>query len=555
VVLLTHPRNLREADVQAGARRASPRDRLFAVTLDEEGAAIVSEIRHGSPVKLRQFHVDYTPSIATPPPRPALPAEPLAPWTGDVEPVPFPFRFGTSGAVAKFEFDHDGQWLLTVSADGMLHLWGLNGDHREVVPRPFFQGRLLRDVTSVLGVKGGFVLYAIHGNSVHIAHYDCLRRKCRALYVGSGTSVLRTQYLVDVHALRTLISGRPHQEAHSHILDLATGEPLTAAAFAARPGIQKAFEALDRVPDRGSGAIWSSASDLCVSALPDSQWHFRLVLETGTIAFHQVGVNGIAFVPLSDGKALLKNASVLAAHAGGNVLGLIARLSDGTIRLMLFRGPDGATLREHSVKKNSRFLLSRDGRWLAMERGSRILVEKIDTPSEGIVTRCGGYSGEVRLYLGERSLLIVMGQGATHRHLVRWSGPTIEFQYEHKKLGQEGFHTLGFQEVLPKAPSTRLSYDPQRFPVATERDGLGFAIDRYGQIAVFSEMGNTLLCMFMAFRDRLAAWLPDGSRCGSEALGLGPETPGARATLAQVLQGAGGTLKFTSARNHGGLGC
>src|SRR5207253_5542385 len=84
VVLLTHPRNLREPDVLAAARRAGPRDRLFALTLDEQGTAVVSEVRHGAAVTVRQFHVDFTPSIATPPPRPPLPAEPLAPWTGDV---------------------------------------------------------------------------------------------------------------------------------------------------------------------------------------------------------------------------------------------------------------------------------------------------------------------------------------------------------------------------------------------------------------------------------------------------------------------------------------
>src|SRR5260370_39887557 len=80
--------------------------------------------------------------------------------------------------------------------------------------------------------------------------------------------------------------------------------------------------------------------------------------------------------------------------------------------------------------------------------------------------------------------------------------------------------------------------------LAEHRDGLTFALDHFGQLAVFGA-GGMLVCMFLAFRDRLAAWLPDGSRCGSEALGLGPETPGARVTLAQVLQGAGGTLTFT----------
>lgn len=69
VVLLTHPRNLREPDVLAAAHRAGKRDRVFAVALDEEGTAAMSEIRHGAPVLLRQFRVEF---VAAQPCRPSL---------------------------------------------------------------------------------------------------------------------------------------------------------------------------------------------------------------------------------------------------------------------------------------------------------------------------------------------------------------------------------------------------------------------------------------------------------------------------------------------------
>ena len=213
---------------------------------------------------------------------------------------------------------------------------------------------------------------------------------------------------------------------------------------------------------------------------------------------------------------------------------------------MLFRG---TMLREHLVTKNARFTLSNDGRWLAQERGARVVVEKIDTPSEGTVTRCGGFSAEGRLLLGDRCFLLSLGKGPSHWHLVRWSGPLAKFQYRHKEknLGHEEFKTLGFGEVMRDARATDpywknvpglLPYDPQRFLTGGFRDGKMFVLDRFGQVAVFDK-NEVLLCMFMAFRDRLAAWLPDGSRCGSEALGLGPETPGAREKLAQVLRSAG----------------
>lgn len=557
VVLLTHPHSLREADVRASALRALPRDRLFAVTLDEEGAAIVSEVRHGSPVKLRQFHVDYTPSIATPPPRPALPAEPLAPWTGDVEPVPFPFRFGTSGAVAKFEFDYDGRWLLTVGGDGMLHLWGLDGDHREVLPRPFVDGTLLSNARTVTGVKGGFVLLAGARERWCAVHYDVTHRRCRVRFLGPQPKKLGPwpQYVPELHTMLLPITPQMKDGYPGCALDLASGEMYSAEQAKIQPRARQAFEAFGRTPERQTGMARTDQVAIRVSIATGVERSYALEAKTGTILVSQTGCADQRFTPTADGKPLLKHATIANAQAVREVLALRGKLGDGSDRLLLFRGGDGAVLREHSMKKKARFLLAHDGRWLAIERVPRIVVERIDAPSEGMATRCGGYSGDARLYLGERSLLIVLGQGATHRHLVRWTGATVEFQYEHKKLGQEGIHTLGFQEVLLKTPKSQYCYDPQRVLVTGERDGLGFALDRYGQISVFSDMGNTLLCMFMAFRDRLAAWLPDGSRCGSEALGLGPETPGARATLAQVLQGTGGTLTFTNARNHGGLGC
>ena len=55
---------------------------------------------------------------------------------------------------------------------------------------------------------------------------------------------------------------------------------------------------------------------------------------------------------------------------------------------------------------------------------------------------------------------------------------------------------------------------------------LSFVLDRFGQLAILD--GNEeLLAMFVAFRDRWAAWMPDGTRLGNLSLSLGPATPGA----------------------------
>src|SRR5207248_5884165 len=107
VVMLTHPRNLHEAEVQAAARRATGETRLFSVVLDRHGAAELAEIRHGSPVPLRRFQLDLA-QVAPPVPTRREPrTEAPGPWRGDVEPVPFPFRFGVAASIEPHLFDFD----------------------------------------------------------------------------------------------------------------------------------------------------------------------------------------------------------------------------------------------------------------------------------------------------------------------------------------------------------------------------------------------------------------------------------------------------------------
>src|SRR5581483_9623044 len=155
IVLLTHPRSLREPDVLGAARRVGRHDRLFAVCLDGAGRVEVSELRHGAPVRLRSFRVEFEPARAKPVPEPVdSEAAPQAAWTGDVEPIPFPFRMGTDGNLHHIDFDHDGRHLLTVSGPGLIHVWSPDGTRRECLPRPVYNGMPLGVFQGLLGVAG-----------------------------------------------------------------------------------------------------------------------------------------------------------------------------------------------------------------------------------------------------------------------------------------------------------------------------------------------------------------------------------------------------------------
>jgi hypothetical protein len=106
---------------------------------------------------------------------------------------------------------------------------------------------------------------------------------------------------------------------------------------------------------------------------------------------------------------------------------------------------------------------------------------------------------------------------------------------------------LSFASLLAGGPlesfslDTTLQYcveDRERFVSEVQQGRLSFVLDRFGQVAVLDQ-GRKLVAMFIAFRDRAAAWLPDGTRQGSPALSLGPATPDAARKIGEALLNAG----------------
>src|SRR5262249_24427096 len=87
---------------------------------------------------------------------------------------------------------------------------------------------------------------------------------------------------------------------------------------------------------------------------------------------------------------------------------------------------------------------------------------------------------------------------------------------------------------LPPAWWTEAWYDRKRFMLSA-LGNLVLTVDVFGQIAVWAPP-RELLCMFFVFRDKLAAWLPDGTRYGPASLTGGPATPDASAKIADVLR-------------------
>ena len=80
------------------------------------------------------------------------------PWTGNVEPIVYPFRPGLLGVPQGLAFDAGGEWVAVLGPNGLVHAAKLDGSTPEVLPRALVGGSLLTAVEAVLGVEGGFVV-------------------------------------------------------------------------------------------------------------------------------------------------------------------------------------------------------------------------------------------------------------------------------------------------------------------------------------------------------------------------------------------------------------
>jgi hypothetical protein len=211
-------------------------------------------------------------------------------------------------------------------------------------------------------------------------------------------------------------------------------------------------------------------------------------------------------------------------------------------RLFLFRVSDGAPLATYSSgQRHSDFTLSPDGRLLAVRLGEgQVEVRSalaVETPRA--TTFLGRFHNQVRVFLGMRWLTVKIDRTT---HLVHWDQGRLVFSQVEgdigdlgQELGRAGLGTKDVSFGVDKVPSF-LAYDPKRFRMRVS-GGLDVVVDAFGQVCLFERTGE-LVCMFFAFRKQIAAWMPDGTRHGPEALLGCAATPGAREKIGQALLAA-----------------
>ncbi len=538
VVVLTHPRGAAEEDFASATRRAGAGTRVFSVAIDDSGRVEFREWRHGHAVKVGDFRVDFAPDPAAG--RPITPAGPdLRGWTGDVEPVGFPFRLDVVHRLDRplFDFDHAGRWLLLGTDRGMLHAWALDGSRAEVLPRAVVDGDVMEQVDAVLGVADGFVVAGRVGKSLVAMHYDLPSRAARAHVLGpTFDAEWRWFYARGLHTV--VARGR----TYSRSLDLATREVHRSRESAARPPI-RAIRAFEMASNHALPPPWLAVVDEATPAPPKGQ-SVRLDRDSGEVRLSGVSPPWGPFTPLSDGRPSLRGFWVDHAQLRGEVLALVVSSPDRRwTSLRLFHGPSGTPARQLPPASTDpgRFMLSADGRLLARRLGERQL-EVRETAGNGLPVFSTGKSkgqSEPRLILGRYGMIVRVGK---HAHLIRWDGDRLAFSPLHEGAAHAGRGATPWPIERPATRSTplppHLDYDPRRF-VACARAELTAVVDASGQVALFDRR-DRLLAMVLAHRGQVAAWMPDGTRLGpgrgTAPLIDGPATPDAAEIIGRALK-------------------
>jgi hypothetical protein len=254
---------------------------------------------------------------------------------------------------------------------------------------------------------------------------------------------------------------------------------------------------------------------------------------------------------MADGKPCFRNAELWTAQFAGDTLAVRGQRNDIGDSITLLNYHDGAILREYPVERRThkiaRHLLSFDGSRIALLRSDhRVEVEPVLEGGSTFCTRVGGFAAAASFEVGRHCVMIYMGASKQFRHLFDWSSGRLKHYYERSPLNMHGpehapMTRAGspFFALPPLTPGQALPLpvccmaDRERYVAAVKRN-LWFVLDRFGQVAVLDEKEQVLV-MFIAFRDRHAAWMPDGTRFGSLTLSLGHATQGAAEKIGQTL--------------------
>jgi hypothetical protein len=570
--LLTHPRSVNEPDVQVAARRLLPQDRLFALTVNGRGEAELLQLRRGLPVRLRSFRVEFT---AAAPPAAASVVAASGSWTGDVEPIGWPFRFGNDSAVQFFEFDATGQHLFALMKNSMLYAWKLTGGDMEILPRPQTARGRITEWHDMVGVVGGVALLGSQDSRYVVAHYDWKQQSCKVHF--TKLPIVSSCQLSFVRHCNAVALTFLSSVMQSVAIDLATGElAASESQYVVNVGNELEQISRHRRVERAISYLMAVGPATNVVAevksrvqldqhLPHPAYHFSP--ENASLTVMACGGQWRSFVPHRDGKKTFEGARIReirhgAANQSQQTLAIHYTASpfrDDDHFLSFFRGPASDFLRELrwvSPKENSprQFRLSSEGDKVAMLRSEeQIEVQYTDRPQRILFTRPRRWFSPARLWVGQDGFLLCCGKKGYAWHLVQWSTGILQVHSQMKPSNQcryEEFNHPRIREFVASGDPEEVDHqgalifgDAERWPKGLGWNGARFVLDRHGQVLVF-DIDRRLVLQFFAYGDSWTAWTPDGMRYGHGMVHHWPNVPGAPAAMGKKLLRAtrGGSL-------------
>ncbi len=532
IVLLTHPRSLRSQQVQSAGAGFPDNKRLFALTVDEEGSARFGQLRHGEEVPISRFRVNFH-STETPPT--PLPADATM-WTGDIEPVLYPFSIGPFRKITAVNFDADSRHVLVATDRGFLFLYSIDGGKLELLPRGRHGNELLLVVDAVLGMRGGFAVCGRLQNKQAVVHYEFRTRTVKLHRLGplsAGTA--RWYGFPEQNAVAV------RQVAVCRALDLNSGatyaEPERSESIS--PCAQHAYlRALERELPHPALEF---AVDFAKAQLPD-----RFLIhdkETGNLRFRWDGLK-TSLCPVSDGRRLLESVEIKSAQFAGHTLAIRCEgRTTGLKHWFLLDAQDPANIKEipGGVDNETISRLSEGGHYFAqLRKDNEVAVHAFPDDGKPVLTtrwvstnkRHTRFHNNLSVFLGDAVMEISVGR---MWHTLSWREGPLRHVFD--RMEKEHPIQKGMHEARRDLSHSLTELDPSRFSaVATGKvDAL---LDATGQVIVYDFQRRRVVCIFFPRREELAAWMPDGTRYGPSDLIGGPATPDALERLGIALRQA-----------------
>lgn len=553
VLLLTHPRALGEQAVLDALTLRRTADRVFALSVDDDGRAILDEWRGGGVVRLRSFRVDLAGALSAQQKRPerARPVVSDRPmWTGDVEPVQFPFAVGLVTDVEHAAFDQNNEWLMTAGRDGALSLVKLDGSPPQVPPRSWGDGLVLSTVEAIFGMAGGFAVcgwLSRHGAATTrlradidpwigpptfgavVAYYEIEDRRVKLWPTGIPPGDRRAWHgLSELRCVAVAWDLAESGIRRTAVVDLDTGERIRSSSPPSKSG-PRLREALGRAnllrfrpPMPLSRIIPSGAT-----GGPEGPW-VRVDDPGGVVSVGGVSPPWPPMLPERDGQRFLAGANVTSAQIAGTTLALaVVSRNDGRSMLYVFDGPRGRLIFEVDRGHASGYQLSTDGRLIAVYptgRGVAVRRTNDDAATVGVLGLARLHNA-VEVELSPRQLTLRIGYA---QHVFDWSDNALK-------------HSVTSSDVADAKPQTGIYcppylrvYDAKRFLIVAATGKLTAVIDHWGQVVIFQR--ESVAVGFVIRRRVAAAWLPDGTVWGATELLGQTATPNADVAIARALR-------------------